>query len=100
MSRAIDSPALLQGIKDAQPEWFSAGNKRFFVDVSYSAYYAKKTGKPFLVRSTYAWSDMLGQPRKLSYRINGINPDTLKIELLVEETFNNLCAARDWLEFN
>ena len=91
------SPTLLRDIKAAQPDWFSRGNKRFFDDVSYKAYYSKKTGTAYLVRSTYAWSDMFGRPRVLHYRINNLNQDTLKIESLIDDVFKSIFEVKAWL---
>jgi hypothetical protein len=88
---------LLQEIKAAQPDWFSAGNKRFFGDVKYYAYRSKKTHKPYLVRATYAWSDMFDQPRTLSFRVNPINPDTLKIEPTFDVIIDSLDKAKNWV---
>lgn len=88
---------LLRAIKQANEGWFSRGNKRFFNDVEYRGYYGKKTGTAFLVRSTYAWTDMFDQPRRLHYRINNLNQDTLEIEPLIEEEFNDIFAVKAWL---
>ena len=94
------SPALLRDIKAANEGWFSQGNKRFFGDVSYRAYYGKKTGKAYLVRSTYAWSDMFDQPKRLHYRINSVNQDTLDIESLIDQEFSDIFAVKAWLRNN
>ena len=91
------SPTLLRDIKAANQKWFSRGNKRFFGDVSYKAYYGKKTGKAYLVRSTYAWSDMFDRPKVLHYRINNINQDTLEIEPLIDQVFNSIFEVKAWL---
>jgi len=88
---------LLRQIKVAQPEWFSRGNKRFFGDVSYRAYYGKATGKAYLVRSTYAWTDMFDQPRRLHWRINEVNQETLEIEPLLDESFDDIFTIKAWL---
>lgn len=92
--------SLLQQIKDAQPKWFSPENKRFFNDVAYKGLYGKKSHRPFLVRSTYAWTDMLSQPKRLHWRINTVNPDTLDIEGLLDEEFRTLEDVRKWLNEN
>ena len=89
---------LLEQIKDANEQWFAPGNKRFFNDVSYQAYYGKKTRNPYLVRSTYAWTDMFGKPPRLHWRINNINADTLHIENLVDREFKDMEEVKDWLE--
>lgn len=94
------SPTLLRDIKRANEGWFSRGNKRFFNDVSYHAYYGKKTGKAYLVRSTHAWTDMFDSPQQLHYRINEINQETLKIEPLINEMFKDIFAVKAWLRTN
>ncbi len=94
------SAPLLRQIKEANKEWFSQGNKRFFNDVSYRGYYGKKTGKAYLVRSTYAWTDMFGSPRRLHYRINNINQETLDIEELIDQEFSDIFAVKAWLRDN
>ena len=69
----------LAEVKAAQPEWFSRGNMRFFGDHSYMVRYGKVTGDAYLVRSTDAWTDMFGQPKRLHYRVNFLDQDTLEI---------------------
>ncbi len=91
---------LLRQIKEANGQWFSRGNKRFFGDVSYKAYYGKKSGNPYLVRATYAWSDMFGRPKILHYRVNKVNSDTKEIESLTDDTFNDIFAVKAWLRNN
>ena len=91
---------LLRQIKEANGQWFSRGNKRFFGDVSYKAYYGKKSGSPYLVRATYAWSDMFDRPKMLSYRINKVNPNTKEIESLTDDIFNNIFEVKAWLREN
>lgn len=91
------STTLLQDIKAANEGWFSRSNKRFFNDVSYKAYYGKITGKAYLVRSTYAWSDMFDRPRVLHYRINTINQDTLEIDPLIDDIFKSIFEVKAWL---
>ena len=94
------SAPLLRQIKAANQQWFSRGNKRFFNDVSYRGYYGKKTGKAYLIRSTYAWTDMFDRPRRLHYRINNINQDTLNIEELLDQGFANIIEVKAWLREN
>ncbi len=90
----------LADVKEAQPEWFSEGNMRLFNDVSYSLRHGKTSHQPFLVRSTYAWTDMFGASKRLHYRINPVNPDTLKIQSLIDREFKDLDELNDWLEDN
>ncbi len=93
-------PTLLRDIKETNGDWFSRGNKRFFNDVEYRGYYGKKTGKAYLVRSTYAWTDMFGGARRLHYRINNLNQKTLDIEPLIEQEFSDIFAVKAWLREN
>jgi len=91
---------LLRQIREANEGWFSRGNKRFFGDIDYKAYYGKKTGKAYLVRSTNAWSDMFGSPKRLHYRTNNVNQDTLKIEGLIDQEFSDIFGVKAWLRDN
>jgi len=83
-------------VRYAQPEWFSRENKRFFGDVAYKVLHGKVSRKPYMVRSTYAWTDMFSQPRKIHYRGNRINDD-LTIGKLLDYTFSNLDEVKEWL---
>lgn len=85
----------LAQVRAAQPEWFSRKNKRFFGDVGYKVLHDSK-GQAYLVRSTYAWTDMFGQPRTLHYRVNKLDAD-LKIRSLVNQTFRDLEHVKQWL---
>ena len=89
----------LSDVKEAQPHWFTPENKRFFNDVSYKVLTGKTSHKPFLVRATYAWTDMFGSPKRLHYRVNPLD-DTLKIQALIDQTFSDLEEVKDWLEDN
>lgn len=73
----------LNDVKIANPGWFSTANKRFFGDRSYQVRYGRKSGKPYLVRATYAWSDMFGAPKRLHYAINPLD-EKLDIRPLVD----------------
>jgi len=88
----------LSEVKAVQPQWFSHGNKRFFGDVSYKVLHGKRTGKPYLVRSTYAWSDMFGKAKTLHYRINRLHDD-LTVGLLVDDMFSDLDRVKGWLQW-
>jgi len=85
-------------------DWFSKGNKRFFNDSQYFFMYSG-AGNRYLVRSTYAWSDMFGQPARLHYRINTItekqdNPDILQVGSLLDDEFKTLDDVKNWLKQN
>ena len=89
----------LTDIRTMQPDWFSRKNKRFFGDCSYKLLHGKVSKKPFLVRATYAWSDMFGSPKRLHYRVNTIKDD-LHIGNLVEQSFSDMDDVKDWLANN
>jgi hypothetical protein len=91
--------ALMREIKAAQPQWFSRGNKRFFHDVQYAAYYGKATGNRYMVRSTYAWTDMFGNAPRLHYRINRIG-ENHEIQPLVDGEFKTWESVQQWLRLN
>ena len=88
----------IQEVKQANRTWFGDGNQKFFGDVSYQVLH-NKAGKPFLVRSTYAWSDMFDDKKKLHWRLNSLGDD-LKIRPLIDNVFSDLDAVEDWLEYN
>jgi hypothetical protein len=89
----------LSQVKDAQPDWFSRKNKKFFGDVDYRVLHARISGKAFLVRSTYRWSDMFGQAKKLVWKINELDQDTGRIRSLIDKDFCDLDSVKDWLKF-
>lgn len=81
------------------PKYFSSENKRFFQDISYWVMFGKKTGKAFMIRSTYGWSDMFDGIKKRHYRINPISED-LKIKPLGDRVFVSLQDVNEWIEEN
>ena len=83
-------------IREAQPEWFSRKNKKFFGDVSYRSLKGKISGKPFLVRSTFAWSDMFAGNRNLHYRIHVIKDD-YTIGSLIDKSFKDIESVKAYL---
>jgi len=87
----------LAEVKAVQPEWFSRGNKRFFNDIAYNVLHGKTTKRPYLVRKTYAWTDMFGQPKRVHFRINPLKED-LKIDTLVDQEFRDIDAVKEWLK--
>lgn len=93
----------LAQIKANNVQWFSKGAKKFSNDRSYYAYTSKIDKKVYLIRSSYMFSDTFGQPRKLSYTINEINQETLKIGSLINDdrhsvlTFDSLAEAKKYL---
>ncbi len=92
----------LTDLKIHNTQWFARGNKKFFGDVSYRVMHSKKTGEPYLVRSTYMWSDMFGQPKKLVYRINHIGRPNAKYKIgsLLDDIFPSFGSVKEWLKNN
>ncbi len=88
----------LSDVKLSQPDWFSRRNKKFFNDINYRVLHGKVSGKPFLVRSTYAWSDAFGQPQRMSWIINPLSDD-LKIQSMIDKHFGTLDNVKDHLKF-
>jgi hypothetical protein len=89
---------LLRSIKANNDGWFTRANKRFFNDVAYMAYYSGE-GERFLVRSTYAWTDMFGAKPRLHYRVNPIG-DNFQIQPLIDTEFNSLDDVKMWLRLH
>ena len=80
--------------------WFDRKNKKFFNDVGYWTLKGKTSGKTYLVRSTYAWSDMFGNQKRLHYRLNELDQETLKVGHLIDWTFDTVCDVKQWLKNN
>ena len=87
----------LSEVKAKNKLWFSKGNKKFFGDVSYRILHGGTSKKPFLVRSTYAWSDMFGRPRTLHWKINRIEDD-LEIGEMFDQDFMGLELVKYFLK--
>jgi hypothetical protein len=96
----VQSIPLLRKIRQANEHWFSPSNKRFFGDVNYMAFYGGKTGASYLVQKTNAWTDMLGRPKKLHYRIHELNQLSEEIGHLLDEEFETLADVKAWLREN
>ena len=91
--------ATLEQVKARQPKWFAPENKKFFHDVDYQVLHSEKTNEPYLVRSTYAWTDMFGHKPRLHWRLNRLRDD-LEIASLVDGEFPDLESAKSWLKEN
>ena len=87
----------LQAMKSVQPTWFHPKTKRFFGDIRYLLLRGKKSNAYYLVRATYAWTDMFGKPRRLHWRVNFLDRE-LRIKELVESSFNTLNDVKEWLK--
>ena len=87
----------LSELKQANPMWFSKGAKKFAGDVQY---WVRKgsNGFDYLLRSTYAFSDMFSGRKVLHYRLNQINPITKKVGSLIEKSFNSRESAVNYLK--
>lgn len=86
----------LREIKQSNPKWFTAENKEFFKDVDYWAM-PGKSGLMFLVRSTYAWTDMFWEKATLHYRINSLG-EGLIVGNLIDDVFADMDEVEEWLE--
>ena len=91
--------ATIQEVRQANRIWFGDGNEKFFGDESYQVLHSELTDKPYLVRSTYGWSDMFGRKRTLCWRLNPLD-ETLKIRPLVDIVFVDLQEVEMWLGEN
>lgn len=85
-------------VKEANEAWFGEENQKFFNDVDYWIGQSG-SGKWYLCRSTYGFSDMFGRKRKLTYRLNPLS-DELKIGRLLDDVFDDQDDVDDWLEEN
>jgi hypothetical protein len=82
-------------LKLAHPRYFAKGNAKFFGDVGYRILHSKH-GAPYMVRKTYAFTDMFDGVRKPHWRVNPIGAN-LAILPLVGESFDSLQAVKAWL---
>ena len=87
-------------VRRANKTWFGKGNKRFFGDVWYRVRKGKTTGSLYLVRCTSAFTDMFGGKKRYHYRINKVNSVSLKIEGLIDDSFDTLADVNLWLSIN
>ena len=83
-------------LRRANPRWFASGNARFFADFEYRVLHSKQ-GNPYLVRRTYAYTDMFGSERIAHYRINPIG-DSLDILSLDDRCFATLADVKQALK--
>lgn len=88
----------LTKLKTTNKNWFTKDNRRFFHDLQY---WVKRgaSGKSYLVRSTYAWTDMFGSTKRLHYRINPVT-DEGSILPLIDDEFATMESVERWLEIN
>ena len=90
----------MEKVMDANPTWFSSGNKKFSNDIDYWTEAGKITNNSFLVRSTYGFTDMFGGRRTKHYRINTIDQETLQIGSLIDTIFKDWKQVDTWLSKN
>lgn len=76
----------LEDVKRANGLWFHYKSKEFCQDKDYWVKYGGTTGNPFLLRSTYMFSDMFGGKKEICYRINVIGTDLI-IGNLIDDVF-------------
>lgn len=99
-------------VRAANPKWFDPKTKRFMGDISYRILHGKTrlcvnghgVHKPHLVRKTYAWTDMFGQPKKAHWRVNRLEQNEsgewVVIGPLVDDIFPTLDDVKEWLKEN
>jgi hypothetical protein len=90
---------LLRELREHNRMWFDPKNKRFFGDKSYEVIHGKRTGNPYLVRSTTAWTDMFDGVRKPHYRMNPVS-NAFEILSLIDTVFYSMDEVREWIKIN
>ena len=93
MMKTNQNKRLLKNIKAASSHYFDRGNKRFFNDISYSAYYSAK-GDRYFLQLTAKWANVEDR----FYRLHEVHDD-YKIGQLIKE-FNTLAEVKAWLKAN
>ena len=93
----VKGESLIAQIKDHNPHWFTPENKRFFNDISYYGLYGKKSGLPYLVQYTNAWTDMFGGKVLPHFRVHTIKEDG-DIDKLLDEEFKTMEDVKEWME--
>jgi hypothetical protein len=86
----------ITALRQANTKWFSPANKHFFGDLEYRVLHGKSK-TPYLVRRTYAWSNMFADISKPHWRINPIGVD-LSILSLHDEIFQSLGDVKQELK--
>ena len=97
MRQKVTKKATIAEIRAANPIWFSRDSKRFFNDIDYKIR-TGASGRRYLVRSTYAFTDMFDGVKKLHYRINPIDSNVLKVLPLIDEIFHTKEEVDQWLK--
>lgn len=87
----------LAEVKKANRQWFAPENQEFFNDLEYGTLWSG-TGALYLWRRTTGFSDMFDGIKKVYYRINALDQETLKIGKLEREIFKSMDEVRDYLE--
>ena len=87
----------LTQLHNANQDWFSPQNKKFFGDKSYKVLQAS-SGQNYLIRTTCAWSDMFDKPKTLHYRLNPL--EGTEIRPLVDNSFLTLPEVKAWLRLH
>ena len=88
----------LTQVKQAQPNWFSPRNKRFFGDIDYKILHGKKTHKAYFIQHSFKWSDMFGLPKRETYLVKELD-QSLLIPMNALE-FTSLDNIKAWLKEN
>ena len=82
-------------VRDANAGWFSRENRTFFGDISYKILHDKKKNA-YLVRQTYGFSDMFGNPKVAHYKVNPLGQN-LEILTMLDEFFESLPEVKQAL---
>ena len=83
-------------VRNANAVWFSRENRRFFGDISYKILHDKQKNG-YLVRQTYGFSDMFGNPKVAHYKVNPLGPN-LEILAMLDEFFESLAEVKQTLK--
>ena len=86
----------ITALRQANARWFSPESIKFSGDLEYRVLHGKSK-TPYLVRRTYAWTNMFDGIRKSHWRINPIGVD-LAILGLNDEIFLSLDDVKQTLK--
>jgi len=87
----------LTELRSLNNKWFLPSNKKFFGDLQYWLLSGKRSTNRYLVRKSDCWSDMFGNSKKYSFRINPISIDGI-IGQVMDEDFTTLEEVKQFLK--
>ena len=79
-------------VRQANPMWFDKRTVRFMGDINHRILHDKQR-QPYLVRLTYAWTDMFGGERIAHWKINPIGQN-LELLPLDDRIFRTLADVK------